>query len=59
MSQLILKTSLATGAGSLPSSEAGVQRAAEAEQLQGEDLETKQEADDVLMIACVSSSKTC
>ena len=58
MSQLILKTTLATGAGSLPSSQAGVQRATQAEQLQGEDLETKQQADDVLMIACVSFSKT-
>ena len=42
--------SLATGAGSLPSSQARVQRAAQAEQLQGEDLETKQ--------TCVSFSKT-
>ena len=38
--------SLATGAGSLPSSQAGVQRAAQAEQLQGEDLETKQQCFD-------------
>ena len=34
--------SLATGAGSLPSSQARVQRATQAEQLQGENLETKQ-----------------
>ena len=34
--------SFATGAGSLPSSQAGVQRATQAEQLQGEELETKQ-----------------